>query len=256
MHRDTKVGLALGVLLVGVVAAFFFRHDDSVPAGVPRLADPASIDSSISERDVVPYLADTTAPPVPAEEADEQWRLPDFLQDDASPSLAVEPFPAVPVGSSNAASDVAAVLPTEVTANASGGQTYVVQSGDTLSGIASKVLGSAARFDELYEANRDVLESPDRLRLGQRLRIPNGRPVARIAAEPLDDRVPATPVTTGRRVEETSPETTPEIPAEAQPSPADATETIQIDELGEENDAPSPPRRFVPVRRSPYTGTR
>ncbi|MBX3440404.1 MAG: LysM peptidoglycan-binding domain-containing protein [Planctomycetaceae bacterium] len=49
---------------------------------------------------------------------------------------------------------------------------YEVQSGDTLSGLAERFLGSAHRYLEIYEANRDVLSSPHRLRERMVLRIP------------------------------------------------------------------------------------
>lgn len=59
---------------------------------------------------------------------------------------------------------------------------YVIRDGDTLSGIAQAFYGSAAMKDAIFRANRDRLESPDRLRAGDRLRIPrnptapDGRP--------------------------------------------------------------------------------
>lgn len=53
-----------------------------------------------------------------------------------------------------------------------GNGSYVVQEGDTLGGIAQKVLGSTRHSDRLYQANRHVLESPDRLVVGQKLVIP------------------------------------------------------------------------------------
>jgi LysM repeat protein len=51
---------------------------------------------------------------------------------------------------------------------------YVVQPGDTLSGLAGRFLGSTRRFLNLYEANRHVLSSPDNLKVGMRLIIPGG----------------------------------------------------------------------------------
>lgn len=53
-----------------------------------------------------------------------------------------------------------------------GRRTYVVRAGDTLGEIARKVLGSSKRSTDLYEANRHVLSSPDRLRAGQVLVLP------------------------------------------------------------------------------------
>ena len=52
------------------------------------------------------------------------------------------------------------------------GRTHTVVKGDTLGGIAKTYLGSAARADEIYKANTDVLKSKDDLAVGQVLRIP------------------------------------------------------------------------------------
>jgi nucleoid-associated protein YgaU len=52
------------------------------------------------------------------------------------------------------------------------GGVYVVQSGDMLSKIAQRTYGSAGQWRRIYDANRDVLASPDALKVGMRLRIP------------------------------------------------------------------------------------
>ena len=49
---------------------------------------------------------------------------------------------------------------------------YLVRKGDTLSGIARRVLKDATRWPEIYVLNLDRLESPDRLQVGMKLRIP------------------------------------------------------------------------------------
>lgn len=49
---------------------------------------------------------------------------------------------------------------------------YQVQSGDTLSSISRTVYGTSGRWEEIFEANRDQLRSPNDLRVGQTLRIP------------------------------------------------------------------------------------
>lgn len=51
-------------------------------------------------------------------------------------------------------------------------QTYVVQKGDTLSKIADEYYGDARLYTKIFEANRDVLSDPDKIRPGQKLRIP------------------------------------------------------------------------------------
>lgn len=52
------------------------------------------------------------------------------------------------------------------------GQTYRVQSGDTLGKISIKFYGTSARYLDIYEANRDKLASPSSLEVGQELVIP------------------------------------------------------------------------------------
>ncbi|MCC5834483.1 MAG: LysM peptidoglycan-binding domain-containing protein [Opitutales bacterium] len=49
---------------------------------------------------------------------------------------------------------------------------YTVQAGDTLSRISREVYGTTGRWTDIFEANRDQLPSPNALRVGQRLRIP------------------------------------------------------------------------------------
>jgi nucleoid-associated protein YgaU len=51
-------------------------------------------------------------------------------------------------------------------------KTYVVQSGDTLSKIAKEHYGDANRYMEIFEANREQLSDPDKIKPGQELIIP------------------------------------------------------------------------------------
>ena len=64
---------------------------------------------------------------------------------------------------------------------------YTVKQGDTLTGIAFKAYGHASRWRRIYDANRDVITNPDRLRPGMTLRIP------RLAAsqEPAVEQTPS-----------------------------------------------------------------
>ncbi|MDP3703133.1 MAG: LysM peptidoglycan-binding domain-containing protein [Candidatus Omnitrophota bacterium] len=54
--------------------------------------------------------------------------------------------------------------------------TYVVQKGDSLWSIASKpeIYGRATHWRRIFDANRDLLKSPDRVRAGMTLKIPRG----------------------------------------------------------------------------------
>jgi len=47
-----------------------------------------------------------------------------------------------------------------------------VKKGDTLGKIAKKVYGNVMDYKKIYEANPDILRRPDRIYIGQRLRVP------------------------------------------------------------------------------------
>ena len=49
---------------------------------------------------------------------------------------------------------------------------YTVQSGDTLSKIAKEHYGDAMKYPVIFEANKPMLEHPDKIYPGQQLRIP------------------------------------------------------------------------------------
>jgi nucleoid-associated protein YgaU len=49
---------------------------------------------------------------------------------------------------------------------------YTVKSGDTLSAISKQVYGDANKYNAIFEANRPMLSSPDKIYPGQNLRIP------------------------------------------------------------------------------------
>jgi len=61
-------------------------------------------------------------------------------------------------------------------AAASGGgsqPTYTVKSGDTLSKIAKEHLGDANAYMKIFNANKDQLSDPDKIKPGQVLKIPS-----------------------------------------------------------------------------------
>jgi LysM repeat protein len=51
-------------------------------------------------------------------------------------------------------------------------QTYTVQPGDTLSGIAKKFLGNSDAYMDIFNANKDKLKDPNKIQPGQVLKIP------------------------------------------------------------------------------------
>jgi hypothetical protein len=51
-------------------------------------------------------------------------------------------------------------------------QTYKVRQGDTLSKISKQFYGSTDDYMRIFEANKDQLSDPDKIRVGQELKIP------------------------------------------------------------------------------------
>ncbi len=52
-------------------------------------------------------------------------------------------------------------------------QTYTVKSGDTLSKIAKEHLGDANAYMKIFDANKDQLSDPDKIKPGQVLKMPS-----------------------------------------------------------------------------------
>ncbi len=51
-------------------------------------------------------------------------------------------------------------------------RTYTVKPGDTLSGIAKDQLGDAKAYTKIFDANRDQLSDPNKIKPGQVLKLP------------------------------------------------------------------------------------
>lgn len=89
-------------------------------------------------------------------EAQAAARMPSIsVRPEAAPAAAYNPAPSRTTGSATATDG-----------------SYVVQRGDTLSGIASKIYQDRNQWNRIFEANRNVLPSPESIREGQTLVIP------------------------------------------------------------------------------------
>ncbi len=97
MHRDKKIGFALGILLVGIVAAFFFRNEPDPFAELPPLDDPAALDAEIAEKPIAPYTQELTKPTNPGSPSPQAnpWRLPEIYRP-GNANVAGDELPAAP----------------------------------------------------------------------------------------------------------------------------------------------------------------
>ncbi len=81
-------------------------------------------------------------------------------------------LPAGAAGTEAAETAVHAAAPQPVQQGPGGSTFYTVQKGDTLSAIAKRQYGDANAYMAIFEANRPMLDHPDRIYPGQVLRIP------------------------------------------------------------------------------------
>ena len=94
-----------------------------------------------------------------------------FSSEADTPATPVE-SPDTPASETDAAETVTAKTVATETNTESAAQTYTVQSGDTLWRISEKIYGDGSRYMKIFEANTDLLDSPDRIHPGQELVIP------------------------------------------------------------------------------------
>jgi nucleoid-associated protein YgaU len=67
---------------------------------------------------------------------------------------------------------VAGATPTATVVEAAG-ESYEVQSGDTLLSIAQQFYGDGTQWRRIYDANKDTIGAdPDKLKIGMKLTIP------------------------------------------------------------------------------------
>jgi nucleoid-associated protein YgaU len=191
MHRDTQIGLAMSIVLIGFAAALCFPRLPPGQSSLPLpLSDARRLDAAIEQLPVRAYTpaavprdseADSTAAarrpratePAPVAPAIEPVVAPPLTNPVPLPAAELTSATGAPMFGADSSDpffdgDSSAARSVEE-------QFHVVESGDTLSGIAQQYLGSVADYPEIFAANRDQLDSPDDLKLGMRLRIPAGR---------------------------------------------------------------------------------
>jgi len=69
-------------------------------------------------------------------------------------------------------SDYTASIKKEVATRQSEMRVIIVKEGDSLSKIAKRAYGNAMAFDRILQANPELIKNPDRIYVGQRLRVP------------------------------------------------------------------------------------
>ena len=175
MHRDTKLGLALAILVMGFAAALCFPRESGERPVDLTLQSAADLDEAIRLMPVKSYTdADRPPPrgadvvpvePTPVETPVEVLPLagvPDPIQNSGEP----EPTPIDP---GNFPDEIVASAEPEPVVHT---RTYRVVNGDSLSLIAERELGSHKSWNTLFNANRHLLRTENDLKPGMELIIP------------------------------------------------------------------------------------
>ncbi len=230
MRHDAKLGLALGMLATGFAVAFCCPRQPASTAWLQTGARHPLDRSVLHLFPIKAYQPSPAAPASPSEKSEVPPAGPSVVDPllpaplappPLSPVLSIDPILipttqesgrtgfAPPVG--QALSHVLTEIPRVPPAPAdrlvptpameerepAPAQRYTVQAGDTLSGIASRFLGSSARFLEIYQMNQEVLSSPDNLQVGMVLTLPSP-PESSVANSVNRDRTRSTNHGSGR----------------------------------------------------------
>lgn len=99
-----------------------------------------------------------------AEERDGRLHFKGTVKSEADKNLIWDAIKTIPTWQQDVSADIRVVAPEP--------KTYTVQAGDTLSKIAKEFLGNANAYMKIFEANKDQLSDPDRIKPGQVLKIP------------------------------------------------------------------------------------
>lgn len=201
MRSDAKLGLALGMLVIGFTVAFCFPREGRITLSEQVAA--SEIDQINEDIEFIPIRDLTGIPPQLDETtksetgdySDSTSRV-DFNVEASSSGVSQESetqesiFPASDADLSlksliakegateNHVEESGPPSDHHADASTEGKQIYTVQAGDTLSGISLKTLGSYGRYHDIYSANKHQLKSPDDLRPGMTLIIPVPRTVS------------------------------------------------------------------------------
>ncbi len=216
MGRGNKLLIVAIVLSVGFGTALLFRRPSEPPApSLPgaaagpglQLREPGAIHLGPPREGVAPLVPEPKGEPTPQP-------VPTAVAAPLRPAALVPPeLPgnylrdaqagSRPLRHDSAMLDDAlhTALPIEPTHPVARQRTHRVVDGDTLSRLALRYLGSADRFVEIYEANRDVLPEPDVLPIGVQLKIPPETP-----SSTLSQAAPAAPTMPVRPLVPVSPE--------------------------------------------------
>lgn len=195
MTADAKIGLLLGLMFIAIIAFLLNGLPDFLQNGsegvIETAITPSPQNSVVVEQTVSRIVNDLEPMALRQVEPPRQVQV---VADFSGDQPVITPVPqtvtyAAPVAPTPAPQTIelpslpSATYTTSTPANYGAvtttlsGQTHIVRKGENLAEIATRYYGSDAGntravIQRLYAANRDVLESPDKIRVGDKLTIP------------------------------------------------------------------------------------
>lgn len=140
-------------------------ENKEIAAGDRQDAYIQSLKSELADDSVVPDKVETSAQQSASpKEAEIIESRPVTDVTSSEPAATTEPV--------SAAQTITEPEPVAEATTTAAANTVTVLQGETLFKIAQRVYGSGAKYLDLYEANKDVIENPDLIRVGQVLKIP------------------------------------------------------------------------------------
>jgi len=202
MTSDAKIGLLLGLVFIFIIAFIinglpnFHKHKDSneLTTNIVSIQDsPAGIGAkerqAISNYQSLPKR--TVAVEETAKSTETKSAVPAAPEQVAAKMVTAQPPAAEnssetsgqsesvrpPLSQSETAQTPVKPEPPKSSAQPVSGKSYTVVAGDSLTGIAKKFYGAQegakiANINKIYEANKETLESPESIEVGQKLIIP------------------------------------------------------------------------------------
>jgi nucleoid-associated protein YgaU len=145
MHKDVKIGMILGLVLVAAVAVWLStRSSLSVRS---RLLESRSIPvqqvpQTIEDAPFEINFPDSISIAATSEVTPEQNEVSDFVAYDQNTPIKTQKF-------------------------------HIVAKSETLGSISAKYYGSSGKWRKIYDNNRDVIKDPNSLKPGTKLIIPD-----------------------------------------------------------------------------------
>jgi len=106
-----------------------------------------------------------------AQEKDGKLYFTGTVKSDAEANEIWNAIKTIPDWRTDVVADIKVVAP-PASAAAAAAKTYTVKAGDTLGAIAKAQLGDAGAYMKIFDANKDLLTDPDKIKPGQVLKIP------------------------------------------------------------------------------------